>query len=141
MSHEIRTPMNGVIGMASLLSETKLSEEQYEYTENIINSGEALLNIINDILDFSKIESGKMELDPHEFELRLCIEEVLDLFAGNALEYNLDLVYQIDNRVPDLIISDSMRLRQILVNLLGNAMKFTRKGEIFLNVTLLEGTG
>jgi len=141
MSHEIRTPMNGVIGMASLLSETALSSEQYEYTENIINSGEALLNIINDILDFSKIESGKMELDLTEFELRVCIEEVFDIFAANASESNLDLIYQVDHHIPDLIIADSLRLRQVLVNLLGNAMKFTKNGSILLNTTLAKDSG
>lgn len=141
MSHEIRTPMNGVIGMAALLGETKLTEEQHEYAETIIHSGEALLNVINGILDFSKIESGKMDLDPHEFELRVCIEEVFDLFVRKTAETNVDLIYQIDHRLPPLLIADGMRLRQILINLISNAIKFTHEGEVFLNVALAAQEG
>jgi CheY-like chemotaxis protein/anti-sigma regulatory factor (Ser/Thr protein kinase) len=127
--------------MASLLTETELNPEQHEYAETIVHSGEALLNIINGILDFSKIESGKMELDPHEFELRSCVEEVLDLFAGKAAEFNLDVLYQIDHHLPDLLMADSMRLRQVLINLLSNAVKFTHIGEVFLDITLQHRNG
>jgi signal transduction histidine kinase/CheY-like chemotaxis protein/ligand-binding sensor domain-containing protein len=137
MSHEIRTPMNGVIGMASLLSETPLTSEQREYTDTIRNCGESLLTVINDILDFSKIESGKMELEQINFELRSCIEEVFDVFASKAASIGVDLIYHIDQNVPSQIIGDSVRLRQILMNLVGNAIKFTHKGEIYVEVRLL----
>ncbi|HTE32681.1 MAG TPA: response regulator [Chryseolinea sp.] len=137
MSHEIRTPMNGVLGMASLLSETALTLEQREYTDTIRNSGDALLTVINDILDFSKIESGNLELDHHAFDLRQCIEEVMDVFSAKAAEKNLDLVYEIDYEIPAQIIGDSHRLRQILLNLISNAMKFTNQGEIFVGINLL----
>ncbi|MFA6087038.1 two-component regulator propeller domain-containing protein [Mucilaginibacter sp.] len=136
MSHEIRTPMNGVMGMATLLASTPLNDEQKEYTETIKSCGDTLLNVINDILDFSKIESGNMELEEQDFNLRDCIETVLDVFAERAARSNLDLVYQVEHNVPAQIIADAFRLKQILINLVGNAVKFTSKGEIFICVKL-----
>ena len=138
MSHEIRTPMNGVIGMSSLLAETILTEQQRDYTNTITTCGESLLNVINDILDFSKIESGNMEVEKEDFNLRACIEDVLDIFGTKAAGIGIDLVYQIDNNVPLQIVGDDLRLRQILTNLVSNAMKFTHKGEVFVGVHLVE---
>lgn len=140
MSHEIRTPMNGVLGMTSLLSETILTNEQQEYLEVIHTSGENLLTVINDILDFSKIESGSLEIDTHNFELRSCVEDVMDLFAAKASEKNVDLIYQIDYQLPTYVMADGMRIRQILINLVSNALKFTDTGEIFVDVKLVQHT-
>ncbi|MCD4752691.1 MAG: response regulator [Anaerolineaceae bacterium] len=135
MSHEIRTPMNGVIGMASLLNQTKVTAEQKEYVDTIRLSGESLLIIINDILDFSKIDSGQMELEETDYNLRNLIEEALELLGGLAAKKKLDLLYSIDPTVSTNLVGDPTRLRQVIVNLLSNAIKFTEKGEVFLKVT------
>ncbi|WP_282937740.1 ATP-binding protein [Paenibacillus sp. RC67] len=134
MSHEIRTPLNGVLAMADLLLDTKLSAEQREYSETIRKSGASLLTILNDVLDLSKIESGKMEITEELFHLHSCLQESVGLFLLETRRKSLDITYEIDPRLPELLVGDESRLRQILVNLLGNAVKFTERGGVHLSV-------
>jgi signal transduction histidine kinase len=141
MSHEIRTPMSGALGMLNLLLRTELTPRQHDYASKARTAAQALLAVINDVLDFSKVEAGKMELDPHRFEVSDFMRELAVILSANVGDKDIEVLFRLDPRLPPVLVGDTTRLRQVLLNLAGNALKFTEHGEVVLALTLVEEAG